>query len=116
MLVEAAPQFARRRQKLHALTLACTPPKAKGARWQPPVALVSLPTAARPGDDAGGKAGVPFYAVRVGAAEHLHRTRIAPSKARALDLHGLTAAEALARLDAALPGGSSSPCAGRTSG
>ena len=30
--------------------------------------------------------------------------------------HGLTAAEALARLDAALPGGSSSPCAGRTSG
>lgn len=107
VFTEAAPQFEQIRQKLNALNLTNTPPKIK-QRKRVPVAIAPLPFVDNPSTDGvGGKAGVPFYAVHVGAPENLYTTMKhslhAGRKAVSIDLHGMTREEALAALDAKLP-------------
>jgi len=107
VFAEAAPRFARTRQRLNALGLACRPPKVKAVRRKSPVEVAPLPAEFHNGEGTGGKAGVPFYAVHVGAAENLYLTQrptAARGKTLSIDLHGLTREEARAKLDAALPG------------
>mmetsp|Transcript_985 Transcript_985/g.2107 ORF Transcript_985/g.2107 Transcript_985/m.2107 type:complete len:644 (-) Transcript_985:238-2169(-) len=117
VIAEAAPRFEQIRQKLNALNLSCTPPKVKGRRKKFPVErrLPLLPVKNNPNNnDEGGKAGVPYYAVHVGAAENLYNTNkkyssSPPSnnnsnnKAISIDLHGRTREEALSDLNAKLP-------------
>ena len=107
VLSEASPQFEQLRQKLNAMNLQCTPPKIRMPSQKPP--LIELPLALNnPNNDGiGGKAGVPFYAVHVGATENLYTTKkhsFHGQKSISIDLHGLTEEEALALLDSTLPG------------
>ena len=59
------------------------------------------------GEGKGSKAGVPFYAVHVGATENLYKTQkpalAGRDKPISIDLHGRTMEEALSDLDSKLP-------------
>jgi len=107
VLNEASLQFMKIRQKLAAMNLECTPPKAKSAPRgkNGPAELHPLPPVANSNE--GGKAGVPFYPVHVGPPENLYNTRhvFSPAGQRpaTVDLHGLTRSEAVAELDSRLP-------------
>jgi len=107
-LNEASLQFMKIRQKLAAMNLECTPPKAKSAsrrKSNGPAELCPLPTVTNSNE--GGKAGVPFYPVHVGPPDNLYNTRHVFSPAGqqpvAVDLHGLTRTEAISELDSRLP-------------
>ncbi|KAL7526985.1 hypothetical protein ACHAXR_001743, partial [Thalassiosira sp. AJA248-18] len=112
---EMAPQFEQIRQKLNALNLTCTPPKVKKTHRKSKLPVVTTPIISvdNPHCDNGGKAGVPFYAVHVGATQNLYNTakKGSPSslklqggqKSISIDLHGMTKEEALTELDTKLP-------------
>lgn len=114
VFAEVAPRFEQIRQKLNALNLTCAPPKVKRNRRKKPAAIDPLtfvndnPRT----EGTGGKAGVPFYAVHVGAPENLYNTKKNNNKKQSfqnkhkstsIDLHGLTKEEALTQLNEKLP-------------
>eukprot|EP00581_Thalassiosira_minuscula_P014565 CAMPEP_0183714258 /NCGR_PEP_ID=MMETSP0737-20130205/8841_1 /TAXON_ID=385413 /ORGANISM="Thalassiosira miniscula, Strain CCMP1093" /LENGTH=553 /DNA_ID=CAMNT_0025943165 /DNA_START=354 /DNA_END=2015 /DNA_ORIENTATION=+ len=107
---EAAPQFEAIRQRLNVLNLSCMSPKNKSLsrnRKKIPVALPPMPLANPNLEGTGGKAGVPFYAVHVGASENLYNTKncalLSRQKPISIDLHGYTKEDALKELDSKLP-------------
>jgi len=105
---EVAPQFEQIRQRLNALNLTCTPPKVKKGKKKLPASPVdvTLPLVHNT-EGVGGKVGVPFYAVHVGAPENLYNTKkntsLQGQKPISIDLHGLTKQQAISELDAKLP-------------
>jgi len=107
VLSEASPQFIKIRQKLAAMNLECTPPKAKRASRRNNSPTELRPLSNMSSINEGGKAGVPFYPVHVGPPENLYNTRhvFSPAGQRPLsvDLHGLNKEQALSELDNRLP-------------
>jgi len=109
---EAESQFKEIRQRLNALNLERTKPKQK--KIQSKSAESSVVVVDNPHDDEGqlgGKAGKTQFIIQVGEVSNLYKTT-KPSSAGCsrrqddimIDLHGLTAEEAVYRLDKSLPG------------
>ena len=105
---EAEPTFKEIRQRLNAMNLERTKPKQK--RIQPKT-TESVEVVDNPLDDGqlGGKAGRTQFIIQVGEVLNLYKTT-KPSSGRGkrqedtlVDLHGLTAEEAVYRLDKSLP-------------
>jgi len=105
---EAEPQLKEIRQRLNAMNLERTKPKQKKIQTKAkPVELVDNPL-----DDGqeGGKAGRTQFIIQVGEVSNLYKTTKPSSGGRGrrqddtlIDLHGLTAEEAVYRLDKHLP-------------
>ena len=106
---EAEPTFKEIRQRLNALNLERTKPKQKRiqSKTTDAVEVVDNPL----GDDQlGGKAGKTQFIIQVGEVSNLYKTTKPSSADRSrrqddvmIDLHGLTAEEAVYRLDKSLP-------------
>ena len=108
---EAESQFKEIRQRLNVMNLERTKPKQRTSPSKAkPVEVVDNPL----GDDGqlGGKAGKTQFIIQVGEVSTLYKTTKASSAGRGsrrqddimMDLHGLTAEEAVCRLDKYLPG------------
>ena len=106
---EAEPTFKEIRQRLNAMNLERTKPK---QRTSPTKATKSVEVVDNPlGDDQlGGKAGKTQFIIQVGEVSNLYKTAKQSSGGRGrrqddimIDLHGLTAEEAVYRLDKHLP-------------
>jgi len=107
---EAEPTFKEIRQRLNALNLERTKPKQRTSpsKSAKPVEVVDNPIS----DDQllGGKAGKTQFIIQVGEVSNLYKTTKPSSVGRGrrhddimIDLHGLTAEEAVYRLDRHLP-------------
>jgi len=107
---EAEPTFKEIRQRLNAMNLERTKPKQRTSpsKITKPVEVVDNPL----GDDQllGGKAGKTQFIIQVGEVSNLYKTIKLSSAGRGrrkedvmIDLHGLTAEEAVYRLDKHLP-------------
>ena len=105
---EAASQFRKRREALHALNLKRTAPKHRkySARTTPEPTPICNPSA----EEIGWKVGKSHYLIRVGQVENLYITTKSLKKssqnlntAETLDLHGYSKARALDALDQCLP-------------
>ena len=107
---EAEPTFKEIRQRLNAMNLERTKPKQKRiqSKTTDAVEVVDNPL----GDDGqlGGKAGRAQFIIQVGEVSNLYKTTKSTSAGRGrrkddtlIDLHGLTAEEAVYRLDKHLP-------------
>jgi len=107
---EAEPTFKEIRQRLNAMNLERTKPK---QRTSPSKATKSVEVVDNPLDDdqlLGGKAGKTQFIIQVGEVSNLYKTTKSSSIGRGrrqddtlIDLHGLTAEEAVYRLDKHLP-------------
>jgi len=106
---EAEPTFKEIRQRLNALNLERTKPK---QRTSPTKATKPVEVVDNPLDDGqlAGKAGKAQFIIQVGEVSNLYKTTKHSSAGRGkrqddimIDLHGLTAEEALHRLDKHLP-------------
>ena len=105
---EAEPQFKEIRQRLNAMNLERTKPKQKKTQSK---TIESIEVVDNPlGDDQGGKAGKTQFIIQVGEVSNLYKTTKPSSAGRRrhqedimIDLHGLTAEEAVYRLDKHLP-------------
>ena len=107
---EAEPTFKEIRQRLNALNLERTKPK---QRTSPTKATKPVEVVDNPLDDdsqLGGKAGKTQFIIQVGEVSNLYKTTKSTSSLRGrrqddimIDLHGLTAEEAVYRLDKHLP-------------
>jgi len=104
---EAEPTFKEIRQRLNAMNLERTKPKQRASptKATKPVEVVDNPL----GDgQLGGKAGKTQFIIQVGEVSNLYKTTKPSSRGRReddimIDLHGLTAEEAVYRLDKSLP-------------
>ena len=111
VFAEAEPTFKEIRQRLNAMNLERTKPKQRisssPSKTTEPVEVVDNPL----GDDQlGGKAGKTQFIIQVGEVSNLYKTTKPSSTGRGrrqddimIDLHGLTAEEAVYRLDKHLP-------------
>jgi len=110
VFAEAEPTFKEIRQRLNALNLERTKPKQRTSQFKAtkPVKVVDNPI----GDDQllGGKAGRTQFIIQVGEVSNFYKTTKPSSAGRGrrqddimIDLHGLTAEEAVYRLDKHLP-------------
>jgi len=106
---EAEPTFKEIRQRLNVLNLERTKPK---QRTSPSKATKTVEVVDNPLDDGqlGGKAGKTQFIIQVGEVSNLYKTTKLTSTPRGrrrddimIDLHGLTAEEAVCRLDKHLP-------------
>ena len=107
---EAESQFKEIRQQLNALNLERTKPK---QRTSPTKATKPMKVVDNPHDDEGqlgGKAGKTQFIIQVGEVSNLYKTTKSSSAGRGrrqdnimIDLHGLTAEEAVYKLDKHLP-------------
>jgi len=110
VFAEAEPTFKEIRQRLNAMNLERTKPK---QRTSPSKSTKSVEVVDNPlvDDQLGGKAGRTQFIIQVGEVSNLYKT-IKPSSASRgrrkddimIDLHGLTAEEAVYKLDKHLPG------------
>jgi len=103
---EAEPTFKEIRQRLNAMNLERTKPKQKKStqtKTTEPVEVVDNPLS---DGQLGGKAGKTQFIIQVGEVSNLYKTTKSSSAGRGIlmiDLHGLTADEAVYRLDKHLP-------------
>jgi len=106
---EAEPLFKEIRQRLNAMNLERTKPK---QRTSPSKKIESIEVVDNPlcTDELGGKAGKTQFIIQVGEVSNLYKTTKPSSAGRGrrqddimIDLHGLTAKEAVYRLDKHLP-------------
>ena len=106
---EAESQFKEIRQRLNALNLERTKPKQRTSpsKTAKPVEVVDNPLG---NDQLDGKAGKTQFIIQVGEVSNLYKTTKSSSAGRGrrqddimIDLHGLTAEEAVYRLDKHLP-------------
>jgi len=102
---ELRPRLKRIRTRLTALDLQRQPPKAEGKNTKEK-ASKGVDPQLPPDTTTGGKAGRPYFLVRVGDENNLYRTTKLPRQNRSgpcdmpvLDLHGFTREEALAKLE-----------------
>ena len=109
VFAEAEPTFKEIRQRLNAMNLERTKPK---QRTSPSKSTKPVEVVDNPLDDGqlGGKAGKTQFIIQVGEISNLYKTTKQSSAARGrrqddimIDLHGLTAEEAVFRLDKHLP-------------
>ena len=105
---EAEPTFKEIRQRLNALSLERTKPKQK--KIQSKVAKLEVVDNPLVDDQLGGKAGKTQFIIQVGEVSNLYKTTKPSSAGRGrrqddimIDLHCLTAEEAVSRLDKHLP-------------
>mmetsp|Transcript_24702 Transcript_24702/g.53529 ORF Transcript_24702/g.53529 Transcript_24702/m.53529 type:complete len:475 (+) Transcript_24702:212-1636(+) len=104
---EAYPLLKEIRTRLNALELERQPPKQRRNDGKEKKAKRNAEYEINlPNSGVGGKVGKPYFMVQVGEVENLYKTtksqRHNSSKALALDLHGCTRDEALAKLDGSL--------------
>jgi len=106
---EAEPTFKEIRQRLNAMNLERTKPKQRTSpsKSTKPIEVVDSPLGE---SQVGGKAGKTQFIVQVGEVSNLYKTTKPSSAGRGrreddtlIDLHGLTAEEAVCRLDRHLP-------------
>jgi len=104
---EAESQFKEIRQRLNAMNLERTKPKLRTSpsKSQSAVEVVDNPL---DDDQLGGKAGKTQFIIQVGEVSNLYKTTKSTSRGRRqddimIDLHGLTAEEAVYKLDKHLP-------------
>ena len=106
---EAEPTFKEIRQRLNAMNLERTKPKQRitPSKTTIPMKVVDNPLS---NDQLGGKAGKTQFIIQVGEVSNLYKTTKPSSAGRGrrqddimIDLHGLTAEEAVYRLDKHLP-------------
>ena len=102
---EAEPKFKVIRQKLTvAARRSCHSAEGTSRTQNMPLLIKPVDNPCTVGQ--GGKAGVPFYVVHVGATDNLYKTRHTSSgrnHPHSIDLHGYTREKALEELDAKLP-------------
>ena len=108
VFTEAEPTFKEIRQRLNALNLERTKPKQRSI--QSKIAASEVVDNPLGDDQLGGKAGKTQFIIQVGEVSNLYKTTKHSSAGRGrrqddimIDLHGLTAEEAVYRLDKHLP-------------